>query len=381
MQDKVIEEIRYWCGSFNPDGLYFKNMNDIKYRNLTSFEIFIKNIRNTCLSFEIPFKVLIGDYLPNKTENSLYDIYHVRLNSVEMYQHLKQSRDPFSSYLSLNKSVIWSLENFDGVEHNFRSRRDLLIGLYFLIYSLPGICLIKQSDELEYEKLWQKNPKIFRWDDLLEHSGFSNISSNLNWLRSFEKQPQRNLIRTSSQSLLNEFGIDLKHALSDSNSLANFLIYFNQRVKQKLNDIRLVENYLTTTAFPVLNVRLEPFKNSFKSLSEFYLIKSYYGVENSNQVLKITRQINNYSKKSHSAKFYRNVVFLMNLSARSIRLDQVISVPRINKRDLGRNQAPQIPIHVIFDSTKQFPEYIYLNSPKHESFYLLESNSYLCLEY
>jgi len=202
---------------------------------------------------------IIGNFVANDTlKNTLYDIYRIKLNAVEIYNNLKQSlsKNSFEVYLSENKKYLWSVDNMDHLPYHVGSRRNLLIGFYSIIYSLPGMALLKQGDELEYERKSTSYLKIYRWNDLENHSGFSsNHTDSLLWLRknpviNTENQTKSYASSTLSQSILHEFGFDLKHVQKDINSLYSFLILLNTRVKPKLVDFR-IDDIFTTTMFPI----------------------------------------------------------------------------------------------------------------------------------
>lgn len=354
LQEKVIDLVKFWCNQ-KIDGLYLKNWQKIIYKNAKSIEELIKTLREICFNYQIKPKILIGDLTENSFLNSLFDIYRVRIETLNF-----NSSNPFEYYLNQEKNIIWSLENLDSFAKYLPTRRENIKAIFFILYSLPGIVLIKQSDELEYENVWQKNAKIFRWDDLSVHSGFSNLSQDLNWLKS-----SNNLnfsYPTSSQSLLKEFGIDLKHALNQPDSLLNFLRFLNLRIKKKLIDIRPQISF--TKPYPILNKIPQPFKNSYKSFSNIYLSQEkHFKIENQNFIFKVTRQIN--SNEYLNAKYYRNLIFALNLSPRSILLDQIVFP-----------STRSLELHVVLDSSNTLPDYADLNS-----FYLLKPFNFICIEF
>ena len=208
------------------------------------------------------FIAIIGDYSEHDMlKNSLYDIRRINLNSAAVFNSFKAngSHNPFEVYLRGNKKCLWSLESLDSLPYKSGSRRDLIIGYYMIAYALPGIVLLKQGDELEYEQKSPSSTKFYRWDDLKNHSGFSaNFSENLFWSKFATKstvevnnQTTAYTNSTVRRPILHEFGLDVKFAQRDRNSLYNFLILMNRRVKPKLVDIR-PENVFTTTMFPVI---------------------------------------------------------------------------------------------------------------------------------
>ena len=356
---------------------------------------------------------LIGDFVENNNlKNTFYDIYRINLNAADIYYNLKQnfSKNFFETYLRENKKYLWSLDNLDYLPYHAGSRRSLFVGFYSIIYSLPGMVLLRQGDELEYERKSDNYLKIYRWNDLENHSGFSvNFTDNLMWLRKNYLRQTQNITRgygssTLSQSILNEFGFDAITAQKDYNSLWRFLVLLNTRVKPKLVDIRN-ENLFTTTMFPVkpkapvsifelnylkvnkflINIIQikEPYRNSFLSISDFYLTRNYYELKMSNSLFKLTRQINNYKSKrkdytSYAIRFFRNVVFLFNFSEFNILLDQIIKLSPDND---DQSQLTHSTLHVIYDSTKSMPEYIKLDAPMNQAFYYVKPNSYLILEF
>ena len=190
MQEKIRELIEFWGSTFKNDGIYLKNFDKIQYKNTYLLKNFIEKTRRFC---NFMYIAIIGDYSEEDSlKNTLYDIYRVDLNSIEIYNSLKQniSSNVFESYLNRDKKCLWSLENLDLLPYHVDSRRSLFIGFYSIMYSLPGIVSLRQGDELEYERTSPKNySKIFRWNDLENQSGFSlNNTENLIWLRVNLKQ-------------------------------------------------------------------------------------------------------------------------------------------------------------------------------------------------
>ena len=257
----MLELVEFWVSTIKIDAIYLKNFDKIQYKNLSLFENFIVSSRRLCHSM---FTAIIGDFVKeDPLKNFLYDIYRIDLNAVEIYNSLKvnTSTDTFDFYLNQDKKCLWSLENLDYLPYKIGSRRSLIIGFYSIIYSLPGMVLLKQGDELEYEQTTPSQPKIYRWNDLDNHSGFSpNFADSLMWLRVNSKQQENALNQTKSypsstlsQSILHEFGFDVKYAQKDSSSLFNFLVLLNTRVKPNLVDIRqeTVARIFTTTMFPI----------------------------------------------------------------------------------------------------------------------------------
>ena len=254
------------------------------------------------------------------------------------------------SYLNNDKKIIWSLKNLPLKNH------DLLKEFYLLIYSLPGITLISQGDELEkLENEISNETEIFYWNNQDINRGFSNKTQ-----LKFKNFP---VLKT-----------DLKSNLNKERSLVNFFKLFNSRIKLKLNDFKPVKTISTHP--PQKPKRPQPFKfASYDSYSSSYLADNYYKITNWNSVLKVTRQIHNH-KIENSLKFYRNVLFLFNFSKLNISIDHLITLPSSrNKR------IPMSTIHVIYDSTYSMPEYIQLDEDNRFGLHRLLSNHYLAIEY
>lgn len=386
----MLEAYKFWSTTFDADALYLKNFNNIRYKNSTSFFNFMNNIRNMCHAYPV---VIIGEYSEHdQSKNSLYDVFHVNLDSLKVYNSLMNSSNPFELYLSQDKKIIWSLDYLDYLPYQNGYRRSLIMSMYTIVYALPGIVLIKQGDDLEYERKHPLRPKIYRWDDLNTHSGFSNYSENLLWLRVNginNNYNNTNIYKAStiSQSILYEFGLDFKLAVADMNSMLNMIILLNNKVKTKLNDVK--PKKMETTRFPIIPKAPEPFLNSDMSISDLYVSKhDYMDLKIENSLFQLTRQISNYQAKRKDStffaiKFYRNVKFIVNFSNMDKPIDQIINLPRLGSHisNYQMGSQPQIPVHIVYDSSRTLPEYIQLNSEYHESFYLVKSKSLVILEF
>jgi hypothetical protein len=442
LQEHIIDILKYWCTNFKADGLYLKHFDRLIYTNKTTINMFINNLRRECrISMQSSYQhpvALVGDYsIDDKLINHLFDLFRVDLNAVDLYNHIRSSStsmiqtdqlptssNPFEIYISESKKIIWSFSKLDHLPHKPQSRRSLLIGFYFLIYSLPGITLIRQGDELEYEQIWPRAFKLFRWNDLLQHSGFSNQTEPIWWLSSNEEASMNSSLfevknefsrkrSSSTQSLLNEYGFDQPMALGDERSLINFIIYFNQRVKPKLMDTynnRLP--ILHTTPFPVRPKAPQPFANSYNSISNNYIKEQVYNLTIINALYKVIRQINSAQANkqaempaSFALRFYRNVMFIINFSDVYFLIENLIQ----NTSPIEKSYMPgsaqygnylseesgflsmlkvynsqiqeHVPIHIIYDSSRELPEYIKFNKQNQQSAYILKPNQYIAIEY
>lgn len=345
-QDKVTETLTNLMRHLKMDGLYIKNINSIIYKNEYKFEKFSLTLKRIFKSKQC---ILVGE-LTNKTiVNKLIDIYHVNLNKSDLLEQLiNKTINPFDSYFSIensNKKYIWSFKQDDKFNIN-----NSTIQLYLMIYSLPGITLLKQGEEVG-------NGNVTNWD------GSFNVS--------------------------NKYGADLKLSMMDQNSFLNFIIQMNDKIKPKLNDDtdQLIKIRQTTTTTTLKPHGPEPHKNSYFSLSSFYLKDDYLNFNLTKSFFKITRQNNKRFKINHSLlsiKLYRNIIFLINLSSNDIFLDDLITLPVVNNdklKDSYGTYAPQMPLHIMYDSSKLLPEYVDLDAPNSQPFYVLKSKNCIVLEY
>ena len=349
-----MDIFKFWF-DLNADGFWLKNFEQIKYKNTTSLEIFIEKINSLRRTAAIPIFTLIGIFSPDDLLiNRLFNIYHVELDM----SHFKDGIESGSSqiidlirfHLSNEKKIIWSLKNLPSHDE---LNKNLLKEFYFLAYSLPGITLIRQGEELENE-LNNQRPEIFYWNNQSANRGFSNHTVK------FKNFPV--------------LKIDLKSNLNKEHSLVNFIKNLNSRVKTKLNDMKPIKKI--STHAPQIPKRPQPFKqSSYESLSDSYLLFDYYNITNWNSVLKVTRQIHNRKAES-SLKFYRNIVFMFNYSKYNISIDNLIRLPILKSK-----QNPKMSIHVIYDSANSLPEYIELDSQNHFGFNSLYSNHYMAVEF
>jgi hypothetical protein len=162
----------------------------------------------------------------------------------------------------------------------------------------------------------------------------------------------------------------------------------NDKVKTKLNDQPQPIKKITTTALPPKPHGPEPYANSYFSFSGSYLKDDFFDFNATKSLLKITRQNNKRFNKfsDHSLlsiKLYRNVVFIINLSNNDIFLDDLIYFPVVTNSNLGSNgkYSPQMPLHIFYDSSKSLSEYVDLDAPNSEPFYVLKAKNSLILEY
>ncbi len=341
MTDTLVNLMRH----LKMDGIYIKNLNSIYYTNEYKFEKFILTLKRIFKSKQC---ILVGEHTNKSITNKLIDIYHVILNKNELLDQLNKTINPFDSYFSIensNKKYIWSLKK----EENFNMNSST-IQLYLMIYSLPGITLLKQGEEVG-------NEKITSWN------GSFNSTDN--------------------------YGKVLKLSMFDQNSFLNFIIQMNDKIKPKLNDDtdELIKIRQTTTTTTLKPHGPEPHKNSYFSLSSLYLKDDYLNFNLTKSFFKITRQNNKRFKINHSLlsiKLYRNIIFLINFSSNDIFLDDLISLPVVNNNNLKDSYgtySPQMPLHVMYDSSKLLPEYVDLNAPNSQPFYVLKSRNCIVLEY
>lgn len=313
----------------------------------------MQKIQKITTTATIPVFTLIGNYSTDDLLlNKLLNIYHIELDALKFKNDIEtnttESLDFVETCLNLDeKKILWSLKNLPENDNEFK--HDLLKEFYFLIYSLPGITLIKQGDELENDST--DHLEIFYWNNQEANHGFGNNSK-------FFKLPFLKM--------------DLKSNLNKQDSLVNFIRLFNTRVKTKLNDLKPAKK--ATTHMPAKPKAPPPFRNSFDSMSQDYLLDNYYNVSVWKSVLKITRQIHN-RKTENSFKFYRNALFLFNFSKLNISIDYLVSFSqsRYNLRST---------IHVLYDSSSLLPEYIRLDSQSLIGYqHRLYSRNYLILEF
>lgn len=267
----------------------------------------------------IPVFTFIGDFSNDRTINQLYQIYRVGLDAENLFTNLRDAsfkRNQLDTYLNAGKKIIWSL--ISSKEKDPSILRNL-----FLSYSLPGFTLIRKNEELD----------------------------------------------------------------SSERSVASFIKLFNGVIKPKLNDYK-PEKPVTTPApiFTTPNPRPEPFKDpAYTSLTDAYL-SEYTNYDVSVQfgsVLKVTRQIDNYQDmhrhRQHffSTKFYRNVIFLVNLSEFNIPIDQIIRLPRT----FTRAYLNRSPFHVLYDSSQALPGFLMVDSRNQMHEYYLLKNHTLAIEF
>lgn len=305
----------------------------------------IQTIHSIIKTASVPIALIANYSTDDSLLNKLFNILHVEIDVNRIKQDIEtlqtESLDLIEFHLKNDKKILWSLINLQ------RKDSDLVKEFYFMIYSLPGLCLIKQGDELENDPT---DIEIFYWNNQAINSGFSN-----NTQMKFKTIPS--------------FKMDLKSNLNKQYSLVNFLKFLNKRIKMKLNDLKPIKKF--TTHLPVVPKSPQPFKNSFNSMSQRYLLDNYYNITNWKSVLKITRQIHN-RRLDNSLRFYRNVLFLFNFSQLNISLDHLVDfVPNMYSTT----------IHVLYDSTNLLPEYIKLDAQNHIGFHRLKAQHYLALEF
>jgi hypothetical protein len=343
----------------------------MQYKNQSLFTEFLDSMRQMCRVKSRMSTKLIADFNPGRVENHFaFDLLRVRLDVNTLTADISGSVDPFESYLSQEKNLIWSVEDSSSISRELHStgQNSALLGYYFILYSLPGIVLLKQGDELEHNRVKPGRLNPYRWDDSLPNSGFSNTSNPIQWVTKFAEH---------SSTLINDTSVDSRLAVANPRSFLHFQAAFNLRVKPKLNDdLATMKRERATRPKIIIPIVPEPFKNSYNAVSSLYLSKSdVYDIGVSHAVLKIRRKIKNGQAHSfYTIRFYRNVVFLVNLSGRSVPIDGLISAT-------GSVQMLTGPVHVIFDSCRTFPDYIQLNTPNHQAFYELKPDCFVSLEY
>ena len=304
----------------------------------------------------IPIFTLIGTFTPEDLLiNRLFNIYLVELDMQRFKEEIESGSseiiDLVQFHLSNEKKIIWSLKN---LHSNNESNKKFFKEFYFFAYSLPGITLLQQGEELESELSNQRLEMVS-----LNHQSVNRSFSNLTSIN-FKGLPVLN--------------IGLESNLNKEHSFVDFIKYFNSRVKTKLNDMKPIKRI--STHAPQIPKRPQPFKqSSYESLSSSYLLSNYYNITNWNSVLKVTRQIHN-RKAENSLKFYRNIVFMFNYSKYNISIDNLITLPILKTKN-----NPKMSIHVIYDSTKSLPEHIELDSQNKFGFYSLYSNHYMAVEF
>jgi len=312
--------LKFWSASLDSDGIYMKNFNQIAHDSSPTADAFIVDLKAQTTA--IPVFTLIGDFTPDTTLNHLYDFYRVDLDASALFTSLQNTSfdpNPLEMHLKGEKKIVWSLVNTKIGDTS------MLLDL-FLSFSLPGFPLIRQSHEL---------------------ASYTNTA----------------------------------------NPVVDFIKLFNQVVKPKLNDYK-PEKPVTTAAppFTTKNPRPEPFKDQgYTSLVNAYL-PEYTNYDVSSQfgkVLRITRQIDNYrdmhrhTNRFYAAKFYRNVVFYVNLSPFNIAIDQLIRVPRsFTGAYLNRS-----PFHVLYDSSKLLPEFLKVDGRNKMHSHYLMKNQTLAIEF
>lgn len=314
--------VKFWSSSLDSDGIYIKNFNQVIHDNSSHVHGFIAKLKSQIPA--IPVFTFIGDFSSDSTINQLYDIYRVDLDAENLLTSLRDAsfkRNQLDTYLNAGNKIIWSLTS--SKEKNPSILHDL-----FLSYSLPGFTLIRQNKELD--------------------------SSELN---------------------------------NSEGPVASFIKLFNGVIKPKLNDYK-PEGPVTTPApiFTTPNPRPEPFKDpAYTSLTDAYL-SEYTNYDVSVQfgsVLKVTRQIDNYQdmhrhrQRFFSTKFYRNVIFLVNLSEFNIPVDQIIRLPRT----FTRAYLNRSPFHVLYDSSQALPEFLKVDSWNQMHEYYLLKNHTLAIEF
>ena len=384
MVHKIIEVFKHWSMNLSADGILLKNFDQIAYKNSTLFKYFVKSLHEIARISIIPSFVLITDYFANdQIKKKLFDIYKVDLDAKEIYSELTNQSSTyltqFKVYPDEKMKFIWSIKNLDNLPHLMQSRRSLLTTFYSMIYALPGQILIKQGEELEYGNASPNLIKLFRWNDLCLHSGFSNYTAHITWL-----SPDNNFKNKTfnKNSLLNDPGLDSQLAIEESYSFLNFIKFMNKRVKPKLNDLRPDDP--VTTPLPIVPKGPQPFMHSYKSLTDSYLANDIFKLDLFNSCLKITRKIDIYSSKRkessfYSIKLYRNMIFLFNFSSKNIFIDKILNLPKNSEHTF--EQTSQTQLHIIFDSSKTLPEYIQMDSINDLEFYSLKTGHYLVVEF
>ncbi len=319
--------LKFWSSSLDSDGIYLHGFSKIFNQDTDTdlYREFITRLKNTVHnSASIPVFTLIGDFShQNSGINQLFDMLRVSVNTTALLRSIHE----LDTYLSSDKKVIWSLND------DVKSDRFNLKQSFCFLYSLPGFPLIRHAEEF----------------NLIKNE--SNISKSY-----------------------------IESVLSDEDSIENFFRLFNEIVKPKLKDNKPDFSKTTTTTespWTTSNPRPEPFKNSFKSVSEAYLTETdiFNITVHFKSVLKVTRQIN--SCQTRGFKFYRNVVFLFNFSPFNIPIDKLIQIPG-NFRSAYTNRSP---FHVLYDSSKTLPEFLKVDDRNNLGLDYLKKGQYLTLEF
>lgn len=325
---------------------------------------------------------MIADY-SNKEFNQLFDLLRVRLDIGHLYASIKQSVNPFEVYLAQKKPLMWSLENLN---HTVIKSQYLRCA-YFVLYALGGIAMVKQGDELEYDRIQPDYPRIFRWNDMRHYSEFSNSSDNLWWIQHFSDRYKSN---ASSGSLVYDSGMDVKTATSRPRSILNFLIYLNQRIKPKLSDEEMPRSELglNLEQWRQHKSRLpqymyprppgDPYAKSIHSSSLIDMDSGLYNITIANSILRIQRKIRNLKQSAfYSIRIYRNAVFIVNLSSLNMPLDRLIGHQSASYNIIQSGS----PIHVLYDSSHSLPDYIQFLSHTSQVYFESKANSFLALEF
>ncbi len=129
----------YMANHLKIDGIYVNNINDIYFRNYTSFDLFVSSLKRI---FKSKQAVVMGKFSSSTASiaNKLLDLHHVSINASYVLNSINNAVNPFDPYFANNQHVkkyIWSL-NYAGVSNNSR-----IVELYLILFSLPGITLIK----------------------------------------------------------------------------------------------------------------------------------------------------------------------------------------------------------------------------------------------
>ncbi len=326
LENYLILMVEFWSSNLDSDGIYLSGFSQIfnQENDAVAFQKFIFNLKRCAHnSALIPVFTLIGDFSHlNPDINQLYDMYRVNLNTTS----LLDSFGKLEVYLKSGKKVIWALQDASSSEDFYFKQS------FCFMYSLPGFPLIRHGEE------------------------FTHPYSQLNFSESY-----------------------IKSSLNDENSTMSLIRLFNQKIKPKLNDFKPEIIATTTTESPwtTPNPRPEPFKNSFKSISDAYLEeKDIYKISvHFEKVLKITRQIN--TVQSRGFQFYRNVVFLFNFSPFNIPIEKLVQTPG-NFRTSYKNRSP---FHVLFDSSKILPEFLKVDDRDNLGLYNLKQGEHTVIEF
>jgi hypothetical protein len=168
-----------------------------------------------------------------------------------------------------------------------------------------------------------------------------NNSSNDNQLLFFENyinnEKSKKIIWSMSNEMKNFdkrsfytflFSLPGSILLKASNNIINTkqIALFNKRISSKLlnSNANLIKD--VKIGHPFKSLRPKPFTQSYVKLDHLYLKSNLLNVKVFKHwpAIKITRQIDNKDKRFEiSARYYRNVIFLINLSPKKISLEDV----------------------------------------------------------